>query len=241
MFKIEAIREGGRILAETMDQLKKEVSPGVTGEYLDKLAEKLILKKGKPSFKNYKGFPASLCVSVNEVIVHGIPSKEPFKEGDIVSLDLGFFYKGFNTDMAVTVPVGKVEPDTLRLIKTTKKALKRGIKNIKPGNTLGDIGNAIERCILSQKFNVVKELCGHGIGKNVHEEPNVLNFGKRHKGMKLKEGMVLCLEPMASVGSSEIKLGRDGYGYETKDGSLSAHFEHTVIIKEDGSEVATEL
>lgn len=240
--EIKIIKEGGKILAEIMERLKKEAEVGISGEHLNNLAEKLILEKGgKPSFKNYKGFPTALCFSLNEEIVHGIPSKREIKNGDVISLDLGFFYKGFHTDMAATIPVGEVHPDILRLIKTTKKALKRGIKKAREGNTLGDIGNTIERCIKGQKFSVLKDLCGHGIGKNVHEEPDVLNFGARHKGMKLLEGMVICLEPMASIGSSEIKLASDNFTYKTKDDSISAHFEHTIIITKNGAEIATEI
>ena len=240
--EIEAIEEGGKILAGIMDCLKKEVIVGVSGDHLNNLAEELILKnKGFPSFKNYNGFPAALCLSLNEEIVHGIPFGKKIKEGDVVSLDLGFFYKGFHNDMATTVFLNEVPFDVLRLIKTTKKALKRGIKKARIGNTLGDIGNTIERCITSQGFKVIENLCGHGIGKEVHEPPDVLNFGKRHKGMKIEEGMILCLEPMASLGSSEIVLGKDMSTYKTKDSSISAHFEHTIIITKDGAKVATEL
>lgn len=240
--EIEIIKEGGKILASVMDRLKKEVVVGVSGDYLNNLAEEMILKNnGKPSFKNYNDFPAALCLSLNEEIVHGIPFGKKIKEGDVVSLDLGFFYKEFHTDMATTVAVGEVNYDILRLLKTTKKALKRGIKKARIGNTLGDIGNTIERCITNQGFSVIENLCGHGIGKSVHEAPDVLNFGKRHKGMKIEEGMILCLEPMASLSSSQIILGKDMCVYKTKDLSVSAHFEHTIIITKDGAKVATEL
>ena len=240
--EIQIIKEGGRILSNIIKKLKKESIPGVKGEYLNDLAEDLIFKaNGKPSFKGYDNFPTALCLSINEEIVHGVPFEKILKSGDIVSLDLGIFYNGFHNDMAITFPIGKVDYEILRLIRTTKKALKRGIKKAKPGNTLGDIGNTIERCIYGQGFKVVKNLCGHGIGRNVHEEPDVLNFGKRHKGLKIEEGMVLCLEPMASLGLSEIKEGKDGFSYETKDNSISAHFEHTIIITKDGAEVATEM
>ncbi len=240
--EIKIIEEGGKILAEIMERLKEETVPGISGDYLNSLAEDLILKyKGKPSFKNYNGFPASLCLSINEEVVHGVPFKKIIKKGDIVSLDLGIFYKGMNTDMAFTVSVYNEDPETLRLIKTTKKALKRAIKKAKPESTIGDIGNTIERCVLGQGFNVVENLCGHGIGKEVHEFPNIPNFGKRHKGEKIKEGMVLCFEPMVSYGSPKIVLGKDKYAYKTLDNSLSAHFEHTVIITKDGAKVATEI
>ncbi len=239
--EIQIMREGGKILAEIIEQLKSQVRPGITTQALDKLAENLILKHGKPSFKNYKGFPNTLCTSINSQIVHGMPSKKELTDGDILSLDLGIEYKGFHTDMALTIPVGEVDPEVLRLIRTTKKALKRGIKKVHPGNTFGDLGNTIQRCIESQGFVVIKNLCGHGIGRELHEEPNVLNYGKRKTGSQIKEGMVFCIEPMASISSSEMKEGADGYALETKDGSFSAHFEHTVAVTERGCIVLTEL
>ncbi len=241
--------EGGRILAKIMKRLAQEVRPGITTKELDHLAEKLILKAGGScSFKGYKGngdssrpFPACLCASVNEEIVHVLPSERVLKEGDIVSLDLGLFYKGFHTDMAITLPVGKVKPEALRLIRVTKKALKRALKKVKPGNTIGDIGNAIQRYVEKQGFNVVRELCGHGIGRQLHEEPQILNYGKRHSGELIKEGMVFCIEPMVTMGDWHIKRTKDGFGYQTKDGSLSAHFEHTVAITRRGYKILTQI
>ncbi len=240
--EIAVIREGGRILAETMESLKSKVSPGVTTASLNAYAEKIIRdKKGKPSFKGYRNFPAALCTSVNETIVHETPSKYTLKEGDILSLDLGFFYKGFHTDMAVTIPVGKVDGEAMRLIRETKKALKRGIKQVKKGSTLGDVGNTISRHAKRSGFFIIEGLCGHGIGREIHEEPQVLNEGKRHKGLPIETGMVFCIEPMLSVGGREIKEGSDGTSIQTADGSLSAHFEHTVAITEKGTVVLTEL
>ena len=240
--EIEIMREGGKILAEIMKEVKKKAVSGVTTQSLNTFAEKLIKeKRGAPSFKNYKGFPAALCTSVNEVIVHGVPSGYILKEGDVLSLDLGFYYKGFHTDMAVTFPIGDVEGETLRLIRETKKALKRGIKKTKIGNTLGDIGNTIERHVKKSGFVIVEGLCGHGIGREVHEEPQILNEGKRGKGMPLEVGMVFCIEPMLSRGSKEITASEDGIGIKTFDNSLSAHFEHTLAITEKGVLVLTEL
>jgi methionyl aminopeptidase len=240
--EIEIMAEGGKILAKIMKELEKEVRPGITTLELDRLAESLILKYGgKPSFKGEEGFPATLCTCLNEEIVHCIPSKRVLKEGDIISLDLGIFYKGFHTDMAVTLPVGKVDPEIQRLIRITKKALKMGIKKAKIGNTFGDISNTIQRYVESQGFNVVENLCGHGIGKNLHEEPEILNYGKRRSGPKIKEGMVFCIEPMVTMGDGRIKKAKDGYGYQTADGSLSAHFEHTIAITKNGPEVLTKL
>jgi len=152
---------------------------------------------------------------------------------------LGIFYQGFHTDMAITVPVGKISPETQRLIRATKKALKRGIKKTRPGNTIGDIGNTIQRYVEGQGFNVVRELCGHGIGKEIHEDPKILDYGKRHSGLEIKEGMVLCLEPMVTVGDWKLKKSADGFGYQTQDGSLSCHFEHTMVVTKNGAKILT--
>lgn len=234
--------QNGKILAEIVKQLSQMIQPGRRTRELDKVARDLILKYGgKPSFLGYQGFPAALCVSVNEEIVHGVPSGRELKEGDIVSLDLGFFKEGFHADMAVTLPVGKVEPEAQRLIRVTKKALKRGIKKARAGNTVGDIGNTIQRYVESQGFSVVRDLCGHGIGRELHEEPQILNYGKRHKGEKLRENMVICLEPMVSAGAGEIKKGEDGFSYVTKDNALSAHFEHMVVVTREGCKVLTKV
>ncbi len=239
--EIETIREGGKILAGVMEELKKEVFPGKKTIELNRLAESLLLKYGKPSFKNYHGFPASLCVSINEEIVHGIPSERKLKQGDIVSLDLGLFYKNFHTDMAITVPVGKVDPEFSRLIMVSKKAFKRGFKKAREGNTFGDIGNTIQRYVESQKLSVVENLCGHGIGKNLHEEPGIPNYGSRKKGHEIKKGMVFCIEPMVSMGSWEIELMENNQTFKTKDNSLSVHFEHTVALTDNGPEIITQL
>ena len=246
--EIEIMAEGGKILAKIMKELEKNVKPGITTKELDRLAESLILKSGgQCSFKGYvskdgdtvRPYPACLCTSVNEEIVHAIPSDRVLKNGDILKLDLGILYKGFNTDMAITVPVGKISFEAQRLIRVTKKALKIGIKKSRAGNTFGDIGNTIQRYVESQGFNVVRELCGHGIGRELHEDPQILNYGKRHTGPEIKEGMVFCLEPMVTVGDWHIKRGKDGYSYETTDGSLSAHFEHMVAATKEGPKILT--
>ena len=240
--EISLMREGGRILAKIMKELEKEVRPGITTKELENKAEELILKYGAtPSFKGYQNYPATLCTSINEEIVHVVPSERILKEGDIISLDLGIFYKGFHTDMALTLPVGEVDPEVRRLIRVTKKALKRGIKKAKPGNTFGDIGNTIQRYIESQGFNVIRDLAGHGIGKELHEEPQILNYGKRKKGAKIKEGMVFCIEPMVSTGDWRIKKTKDGFGYKTADNSLSCHFEHTIAITKEGPQILTKI
>lgn len=238
--EIEIMAESGKILAGIMKELEKKVRPGIKTLELDRVAETLILKSGgKPSFKGYEGYPAALCTSVNEEIVHAVPSNRKLKEGDILSLDLGVQWEGFHSDMAVTVPVGKIDPEAQRLIRVTKKALKRGIKKIRPGNTFGDIGNTIQRYVESQGFNVVRDLCGHGIGRELHEEPRILNYGKRHTGEEIKEGMVFCIEPMITAGNWKIKKNSDGYSYQTEDDSLSAHFEHTIALTESGVKILT--
>ena len=248
--EIEIMAEGGRILAKIMNELKKKVRPGITTMELEKLAESLILRAGgKCSFKGYKSkdeesaraYPFCLCTSVNEEIVHVPPSNRILKEGDVLKLDLGIFYKGFHTDMAITVPVGRVSFEAQRLIRATKKALKLAIKKVKPGNTFGDIGNTIQRYVESQGFNVVRELCGHGIGRELHEEPKILNYGKRKTGEKIKEGMVFCIEPMVTAGDWHLKRTKDGFGYQTVDGSLTAHFEHTIAVTKNGSQILTDL
>lgn len=251
--EIQIMAEGGKILAKIMKELEKTVRPGITTKDLNKVAKDLIFRYGaKPSFKGYQDFPATLCTSINEEIVHVIPSDRKLKEGDIISLDLGILFKGFHTDMAVTLPVGKIDPEVQRLVRVTKKALKRGIKKVRPGNTFGDIGNTIQRYVEGQGFNVVRELCGHGIGKELHEDPKILNYGKRHTGPKIKEGMVFCLEPMITMGdccpptggiasplAGKLKKTEDGSGFETADGSLSAHFEHTMAVTKNGCRILT--
>jgi len=244
--EIKIMAEGGKILAGIMKELEKKVKPGITTEDLNRLAESLILKSGgKCSFKDYEDYPACLCTSINEEIVHSVPSARQLKDGDIISLDLGIFYQGFHTDMAITVPVTspglveKINPDVIRLIRVTKKALKRGMKKVRPGNTIGDISNTIQRYVEGQGFNVVRELCGHGIGREIHEDPKILNYGKRHTGPEIKEGMVLCLEPMVTVGDWKLKKSADGFGYQTQDGLLCCHFEHTVVVTKNGAKILT--
>ncbi|MDD5145823.1 MAG: type I methionyl aminopeptidase [Candidatus Pacebacteria bacterium] len=259
--EIKIMAEGGKILAKIMKELESKVRPGITTLELSELAEGLILKSGGTcSFLGYnvpddsslkRVYPACLCTSVNEEIVHAIPSTRILKEGDIISLDLGIQYKGFHNDMAITVPVGKISKEAQKLIDVTKGALEIGISQIKPGNKIGDLSKAIQKYIEDQGFNAVRELCGHGIGRNIHEDPEILNsvsfdratidkvkyFGDAK--LKFKEGMVICPEPMVSVGDWHIKKSKDGFGWETKDGSLSCHFEHTVAITKDGSLVLT--
>ena len=239
--EIQIMREAGRILATVLTEVAKMAKPGVTTLELDRASEALILSMGgRPGFKGHEGFPYSMCISVNENIVHGLPSNYILKEGDIVGLDLGVVYKGYNSDMAVTVAVGNVSFEAKRLIDVTKKSLRLGIKKAKIGNTVGDVGNTIQRFVEDQGFGVVRDLCGHGIGKELHEGPKVPNFGKRGGGEKLVEGMVICIEPMVTAEDYNLKKSKDGYGYTTADGKLSAHFEHTIAITKKGPRILTE-
>ncbi len=238
--EIKIMAEGGKILAKIIKELERKVKPGITTKELDRVAEALIFKSGgTPSFKGHEGFPAALCVSINEELVHAVPSQRKLKEGDVLSLDLGMKYQDYHSDRAITLPVGKISPEAQRLIRVTKKALKRGIKKSRPGNTFGDIGNTIQRYVESQGFNVVRDLCGHGIGRELHEDPKILNYGKRHSGPEIKEGMTFCLEPMVTVGDWKLKKSKDGQGFETQDGSLSCHFEHMVVVTKNGAKILT--
>jgi len=240
--EIEIMREGAQLLVKIIKDLEKKIEPGITTNELNMAAESHIFQLGaKPSFKGYGGFPAALCTSVNEEVVHGVPSERVLKEGDIITIDLGILYKGYHSDMAVTVPVGEIDDETRRLVRVTKDSLRMGINKVKPGRTVGDVGNTIQRYIESQGYNVVRELCGHGIGKNLHEDPQILNYGKRKEGAVLKEGMVLCLEPMVTVGDWNLKKGKDGQTFITRDNSLSCHFEHEVVVTSNGCEILTKL
>ena len=240
--EIELMREGGEILAKVLREVSLRVKPGVSTQELDSLAEELIIKsKGKPSFKGYKGYPAALCASVNNEVVHGIPSSEKIlKSGDIVGLDLGLEYKGCFTDMTITVPVGKVSKIAHKLIKVTKNSLTQGIRKIEPGNFISDISRAIQDYVERQGFSVVRDLVGHGVGREVHEDPPVPNFfDPKLNPIEVKERMTLALEPMINMGSYEVEVLDDGWTVVTRDGFLSAHFEHTVAVTKEGYEILT--
>ncbi|OGZ61344.1 MAG: type I methionyl aminopeptidase [Candidatus Spechtbacteria bacterium RIFCSPLOWO2_01_FULL_46_10] len=238
--EIISMRQSGRIAALILSRLQEAAKPGVTTEKLNELAEKLMKEhKVKPAFKNYNGFPASVCTSVNEVVVHGVPDSTPLKDGDLLGLDFGVIYDGWYSDTAVTVGVGKISYDARYLLRVCKKALRLGMKKAIPGNTTGDIGNTIQRYVESEGCNVVRELVGHGIGKKLHEEPEVPNFGKRHAGIVLKEGMVIAIEPMIIAGPADIHLQPDHFGYASVHKHLSAHFEHTVAITKASHEILT--
>lgn len=246
--EIAVLREGGKRHAFIMKKLMDMVKPGVTTNELDQEAARLVTEGGDiAAFLDYKPYgahrpyPATLCVSLNDEVVHGIPNEvdRVLKEGDIVSLDLGLVHKGLFTDMAVTVPVGNVSEEAQKLLNVTKEALMLGIKAAKGGKTVGDIGEAVERHALPHGYGVVEELAGHGVGYGVHEDPYVPNYGEKGKGAKLKPGMVIAIEPMFNIGTREIMLDKDGYTYRTADGSLSAHFEHTILITKGAPEILT--
>jgi len=236
--EIEKIRKSSQLVARALKYLKAFIKEGITTEELDRLAEEYIKRHGGiPAFKGYRGYPRSLCVSVNEEVVHGIPGKRRLKEGDIVSLDLGVLMDGYYGDAAITVPLGKVSELARRLIKVTEEALYRGIEMARPGNRLSDISHAIQSHVEKAGFSVVREFVGHGIGKELHEEPQVPNFGPPNRGPRLEPGMVLAIEPMVNTGTWEVRILPNGWTVVTADGGLSAHFEHTVAITDDGPEI----
>ena len=238
--EIELLRIAGNIVYETHQYLKQFLKPGITTLELDRLAYDFIKSKGAtPSFKNYNGFPASICTSVNYQVVHGIPGKMKLKDGDIISIDIGACYKGYHGDSAWSYPIGKVSKENELLLYNTEKALFEGLKEVKPGNRIGDISYAIESYAKKHNLGVVKELVGHGVGTSVHEAPDIPNFGKKGTGPRIKKGMVFAIEPMLNLGSPNIVMLDDNWTIETEDYSPSAHFEHTVVVTKDGYEILT--
>ena len=241
--EIALMREAGRIVAAILLKMKEAVKPGIKTQQLNEIADKEIRRwpLARPSFKGYQGFPASVCISINDEVVHGIPGKRILNEGDIVSLDFGIIYQGFQGDAAVTVGVGNVSLEARRLMDVTEASLFQGIGAARDGGNLGDIGAAIQSYVEAHGYNVVREYTGHGIGRDMHEDPFVPNFGKRGEGMKLREGMTLALEPMVNAGTWKTRLDSNGWTVHTADGSLSAHYEHTIAIGKDGTEILTLL
>jgi len=246
--EISTLCEGGKILASVLLEVGKMAIPGAKTIELDILAEKLVKSAGgRPSFKNYKTiddeipYPASLCVSINDEIVHGIPGERILKNGDIVGLDIGMEYKGLYTDTAITVAIGEANGEAKRIIEVAKQALGEGINAVKNGARVGDIGFAIQTFAEKNGFSVIRKLVGHGLGYKAHEPPEIPNFGKKGQGRILKTGMVLAIEPMLSAGGHDIYLAEDKWAWKTKDGSLSAHFEHTIIVTETGAEIITKI
>jgi len=240
--EISRLKEGGKLLFGIVKRVSQAVKPGVTTQELDDLARQLIAEAGaRPSFEGFgqPPYPAALCTSVNQELVHCIPGPRQLKEGDIISLDCGIWYKGLCTDHAITVPVGKISLQAKKLIQVTKKSLELAIKQIKPGRPLGDMGFAVQKFVEKNNFGVIRKLVGHGVGYKVHEPPGIPNFGNQGQGKVLKEGMVLAIEPMVSAGDYDIKTRSNGWDIVTADGSLSAHFEHTVVVTNKGVKILT--
>ncbi len=238
--EIELIRESAQILGKAHGEVAKHVKAGVKTKDLDKIAEEFIADHGaKASFKGYNGFPATLCISTNEVVVHGFPSEYELKDGDIISIDCGVFYKGFHSDSAYTYPVGEISPETLSLLKATKESLYKGIEEAKFGSRIGDVAYAVQKYVEDRGYTVVRELVGHGLGRSLHEGPEVPNYGKRGRGPKLNEGLVIAIEPMVNLGARNIVQESDGWTIRTRDRQPSAHYEHTVAIFKDRTEILT--
>lgn len=240
--EIKILREGGKKLGQILRQISEEVVIGNTGRKLNDLAEKLIKQAGGvPSFKNYHGFPDSLCVSVNEAVVHGIPTDKPFKEGDLVGIDLGMKYKGFYTDTAMTVGVGRISPEAEKLLFVTKKSLDLAISQLKIGAYISDIGRTIEKFIKPYGYGIVRDLAGHGVGRQVHEDPSIPNYYIGRNSVKMFEGMVIAIEPMLIMSSNwRVKTKDNKWDVVSQDGSLTAHFEHSVAITKEGTIILTE-
>jgi methionyl aminopeptidase len=239
--EVATMREAGRVVATVLAALRQAVRPGTTTADLDALAAELTRKAGaRPSFKGYRGYPATLCASINEEVVHGIPSrKRKLREGDIVGLDFGVIVEGYHGDAAITVPVGRVSPEADRLLEVTRRCLELAIEQARPGNRLHDIGAAVQGHAEGHGYSVVRDFVGHGIGRRLHEDPQVPNYGPAGEGMRLRAGLVLAIEPMVNVGTWEVQVLDDDWTAVTADGKLSAHFEHTVAITEAGPQILT--
>jgi methionyl aminopeptidase len=240
--EIEKARASNRIVAEVLSKLREKVKPGVTTKELDKFAEEIAEKRGaKPAFKGYRGYPYALCTSINQEVVHGMPSSRSLNDGDIIGLDFGVCYKGFFGDATITLPVGRVAAAALKLMEVTEQSLYAGIVQAKDGNRLGDISAAVQMTVEAAGFSVVRDFVGHGIGRNLHEEPQIPNFGKKGRGIELKSGMILAIEPMVNQGDYKVVVLSDGWTVVTEDGKLSAHFEHSIAITEHGPEILSKL
>lgn len=238
---LKVLKEAGKILASVIDEIKCSLKSGITTAEVNQKAEELITAyKVVSAFKGYRGFPSCICLSINEEVVHGIPGKRVLKDGDIVSLDIGIVYKGYYSDTAVTVGIGTIKPELQKLLDVTSESLFKGIEQACENNHLSDISHAIQKYAEANNFSVVREFVGHGIGKNLHEDPEIPNFGLPHQGPELKEGMVLAIEPMVNLGDSATKILNDGWTVATQDGKPSAHFEHTVAIGKNGPEILTQ-
>jgi len=240
--EVEACAQAGSLLAEIVKDLLRSLKCGMTTRDVDAVCEKLIAKRNvKPAFKGYRGYPACVCVSINEEVVHGIPGPKMIKDGDIVSLDIGIIHNGFFSDTAVTVGVGGISSELNNLLQVTERALQIGIAQARVNNHLSDISNAIQNFVESKGYSVVRDFVGHGIGRNLHEEPEIPNFGPPHQGPVLEAGMVLAIEPMVNMGAWQTKILYDGWTVETLDGKPSAHFEHTIAVTQDGPRILTAI
>jgi methionyl aminopeptidase len=240
--EIERMRAAGQIVARVLKKLSEMVQPGLTTLELDQEAERLIVGAGAyPTFKGYHGYPRSICASINDEVVHGIPSKRRLREGDIVGIDCGATYMGYVGDAAVTVPVGNVSEPVRQLLDATRKSLYRAIEKCRVGNRLGDVCNAVQSCVEPLGYSIVRNYCGHGVGRAMHEEPQVPNYGKPGTGPVLREGLVIAIEPMINLGHEDVKVLSDGWTVITMDGQPSAHFEHTVAITREGPQILTLL
>lgn len=238
--EVEKMAAAGRVVAEVLERLGEAVQPGVTTRELDRIAERLIRHRGGvPTFKGYRGFPASICASPNSMVVHGIPGPQPLQEGDIVSIDVGVTLDGFVADSAYTFAVGEIDPEAQRLLEVCRAALEAGVAEARARNRVGDISSAVQRTVEAAGFSVVRSLVGHGVGRSMHEEPQIPNYGEPGRGPELAPGMTLAIEPMINAGGPEVYMAEDGWAIYTEDGSLSAHFEHTVAVTDDGPRVLT--
>jgi methionyl aminopeptidase len=238
--ELEKMRAANALVAEVLGELAAMVAPGVSSLDLDTAAETMVRAAGaEPAFKGYRGFPNTLCTSVNEQVIHGIPSKTPLVDGDIISIDMGVRMNGFYGDSAVTVPVGRISDEAARLLRVTQESLEKGIEQVRLGGRVSDIGHAIQQHVEAAGFSVVREFVGHGIGASLHEEPQIANYGDPGRGPRLAEGMTLAIEPMVNAGKPGVKMLSDGWTAVTRDGSLSAHFEHTVAVTKSGPLVLT--
>ncbi len=239
--QIEKARASNRIVAEVLQTLKDKIKPGLTTRDLDRIAETLVLKRGgKPAFKGYRGYPYSLCTSVNREVVHGMPSDRILSEGDIIGIDFGVYLKGYYGDAAVTLPVGRVSEKAQRLMQVTEASLYAAIEKACEGKRLGDISAAVQKTVETAGFSVVRDFVGHGIGENLHEDPQIPNYGKPGRGIELQPGMIFAIEPMVNEGTYKVKILEDGWTVVTEDGGLSAHFEHSVAITDNGPDILSQ-
>jgi len=240
--EIDKLRRANQLVGRVLAELRAMVAPGVTTKEIDEVAEARVREAGaKPAFKGYHGYPATVCASINEQVVHGIPSTRPLVKGDIVSIDMGAVLEGYYGDCAVTVPVGEIDSAAAELLKVTEESLFRGIDAVKPGARVSDIGAAVQQHVEAAGYSVVREFVGHGIGTSLHEEPQIANYGPGGHGPRLSEGMVFAIEPMVNAGKADVKVLSDGWTAVTRDGRLSAHFEHTVVVTREGCEILTLL